>query len=365
MIEGKIALSLFDGMSGGQIALKDLCILISKYYASEIDKFAIQQTQYNFPETIQLGSIVDVDVSKLDKIDILIAGSPCQSFSFVGKMKGMATKCNEEILSLDQYLELKHKGFQFEGQSYLFWEYMRILKDIQKYNPDVLFLLENVEMEKKWERVISEAIGVYGVHINSSLVSAQNRKRVYWTNIRTRKDGLFNEVHSDIPQPKDRGIVPNDIYETEVDDKYFLSEKLINGFLNKKPEWAKTFKPKFAPFNEKANCITQRVAKMAVTDNYIIQLPRGFNKGKCFYNKVPTLTGCSWEQNNLLFNGYAIRRLTPLECARLQTVPEWYEFKYNDPKKGIVDTSDSQQYKMLGNGWTIEVIKHIFSFINQ
>ena len=203
-------LSLFDGLSCGQIALKELGIKVDKYYASEIDKHAIKQTMLNFPDTIQLGSVTDVDVSKLDKIDFLIGGSPCTNFSFAGKRNGMSTTTNEEIYTLDRYLELKADGFQFEGESFLFWEYMRILNDIRKYNPDVKFMLENVEMGKKWERTLSEAIGIFGVHINSALVSAQNRKRIYWTNIRTKQIGLFGEIYSDIPQPEDRGILLKD-----------------------------------------------------------------------------------------------------------------------------------------------------------
>ena len=142
----------------------------------------------------------------------------------------MSTTENEEIYTLDRYLELKSEGFQFEGQSYLFWEYMRILTDIRKYNPNVKFLLENVEMGDKWERVLSEAIGIFGVHINSALVSAQNRKRIYWTNIRVKEVGLFGELHPDIPQPEDEGILLKDILEEEVDEKYYLSEKMISYF---------------------------------------------------------------------------------------------------------------------------------------
>lgn len=178
-----IVLSLFDGMSCGQIALKELGAHVERYYASEVDKFAIAQTQLNFPETVQLGDVRNIDARKLGHVDLLLGGSPCQSFSFAGKRAGMSTKENEEIYTLDRYLELKQAGFEFEGQSYLFWEYIRILHELRETNPNVFFLLENVEMGKKWERVLSEAIGLQGVHINSALVSAQIRKRIYWTNI--------------------------------------------------------------------------------------------------------------------------------------------------------------------------------------
>lgn len=191
-------LSLFDGISGGQTALRGIGANITTYLASEIDKYAIANTMHNFPNTIQLGSVtelnVDEIVEKYGVPDILIGGSPCQSFSFSGKMKGMSTKSGEEIYTLERYLELKSQGFQFEGQSYLFWEYMRILTELRKYNPDIYFFLENVKMLEKWERCLSHAIGVRGIHINSALVSAQNRRRIYWTNIKTKPvagEGLF------------------------------------------------------------------------------------------------------------------------------------------------------------------------------
>ena len=173
-------ISLFDGMGCLYISLIESGIKVDTYYSSEVDKFANAQTKLNIPGIIQLGDVRNVDVSKLGRIDLVGGGSPCQSFSFAGKRKGMSTKCEIQITKLSQYLELKEQGFEFEGQSYLFWEYMRILTDIRKHNPDVKFLLENVEMGAKWERILSEAIGVYGVHINSALVSAQNRKRIYW-----------------------------------------------------------------------------------------------------------------------------------------------------------------------------------------
>jgi DNA (cytosine-5)-methyltransferase 3A len=236
MIENSMnILSLFDGMSCAQIALIEQGIKIDTYYASEIDKHAIAQTQFNFPNTIQLGSVVNVDVAKLKPIDILFGGSPCQSFSFAGKRKGMSTKDEQQILTLEHYLQLKSEGFEFEGQSYLFWEYMRLLNECKpKY-----FLLENVEMGEKWEKVLSKAIGVNGIHINSALVSAQNRKRIYWTNIGLKPAGLFGDLESIIEQPKDKAILLRDVLEAEVNDKYYLSELMQERFAkyleNKKP----------------------------------------------------------------------------------------------------------------------------------
>jgi DNA (cytosine-5)-methyltransferase 1 len=234
-------LSLFDGMSCGQQALERNGIKVDNYFASEIDKYAITVTMANYPNTKQLGSVVDVDGYSLPKIDLLMGGSPCQSFSFAGKRKGMSTKDEQEILTLEHYLELKNEGFEFEGQSYLFWEYMRLLNECKpKY-----FLLENVEMGERWEKVLSKAIGVNGIHINSSLVSAQNRKRIYWTNIGLEPAGLFGYPQSTIEQPKDKGILLKDVLESEVDEKYYLSEKMVN-YVSKTGTKNFYYKPEFA-----------------------------------------------------------------------------------------------------------------------
>lgn len=347
-------LSLFDGMSCGQIALRDLGIPIEVYYASEIDKFAIQQTQLNFPDTVQLGDVRNIDVDKLcenGEIDLLIGGSPCTNLSFAGKRAGLATKENIEILTLDQYLDLKDADFEFEGQSYLFWEFMRILTALRRRNPNIMFLLENVEMGKKWESVLSDAIGIRGVHINSALVSAQNRKRIYWSNIRVREEGLFGYRYTDIPQPTDRGILLRDILEKDVDERYFMSDNLIvsNNHLQKN----------LTDVDSKANAFLATSHKGAWANGMTIIRVDG-NKSSSQPNRVYSDVGKSPNIGNAHFsntiniaNGYRIRRITPTECARLQTIPDWYKWK----------CSETQQYRMLGNGWTVEVIKHIFSFM--
>ena len=323
-------LSLFDGMSCGQIALTNLGCFPAKYYASEVDKFAIQQTRHVFPDTIHIGDVTKVDVSKLDKIDLIIGGSPCQSFSFAGKQAGMATTENIEITDLDQYLDLKIMGFEFTGQSYLFWEYMRILTEVRKYNPDVKFLLENVVMSKKWEAVLTNAIGVDPVKINSNLLSAQNRKRLYWTNI------------AEITQPKDEGIFIRDILEDNVDEKYYVSDRALAGVINR--EKTKGFGGRVVSPDGKANTLC--VSNGSRDRNLIIAASR---ERVCEDGKSNCLTTGRKKENPLIENRGTLRRLTPLECARLQTVPDWYEW--------IV--SNTQIYRMCGNGWTVRVIEHI------
>lgn len=344
-----IVLSLFDGMSCGQIALRELGAKIDIYYASEVDKYAIQQTQYNFPDTVQLGDVCNVDTRELGHVDLLIGGSPCQSFSFAGKRAGMSTKGKEEIYTLDRYLELKQAGFEFEGQSYLFWEYVRILQELRESNPNVLFLLENVEMGKKWESILSNAIGLRGIHINSALVSAQIRKRIYWTNIRTASD-LLGNLYTDIPQPKDRGILLRDILQddADIDESYYLKDKTVKTLLEHKARKTK-------PHRGQENKQVKQLNPSGESNNG--QQPFQQNRVYDIAYKAPAccanLTGGAYMIADGNVDDCRIRRLTPTECARLQTIPNWYKWQ----------CGKMQQYKMLGNGWTIEVIKHILSLL--
>jgi site-specific DNA-cytosine methylase len=177
-------LSLFDGISCGQEALKRADMKIEKYFASEIDKPAIKITQKNYPNTIQIGDVTKVKGSDLPEIDLLMGGSPCQGFSIAGKQ-----------------LDFN------DPRSALFFEYVRLLKETK---PEY-FILENVKMKQWCQDIISEYLGVQPIEINSALVSAQNRKRLYWTNI------------PNVQQPKDKNIMLCDILENQVDEKYYIN----------------------------------------------------------------------------------------------------------------------------------------------
>tara|TARA_R100000231_G_scaffold40328_2_gene35148 strand:+ start:300 stop:1493 length:1194 start_codon:yes stop_codon:yes gene_type:complete len=388
-------LSLFDGMSCGQIALDQLGIPVETYYASEIDKYAIQVTQANYPKTIHVGDVTKLNSKDFTDVDLIMAGSPCQGFSFAGKQ-----------LAFD------------DPRSALFFEFIRLLKEIKpKY-----FLLENVRMKKEFLDIISQevskcypeiAFGISPILINSSLLSAQSRQRYYWTNI------------PNIQQPKDRGIVLKDILETDVDDE--LSQEAKNYMNRSSDKWSggKTRKDVYIKHeSEKGMCLTanmhkgvpygviavdkpkqdkQFVSKEAI-ERYVQDKDSEFNdtynKRTVKGDKSTTIrpnnnTANIWVNEKAIreskpkqvgvaadINGHDIlkrvyspegksptlntmgggnrepkvaqenltwRKLTCRECERLQTVPDDYT-NY---------VSKTQRLKMLGNGWTVEVIKHI------
>lgn len=306
-------LSLFDGMSCGQIALKELNIKFDKYYSSEIDKFAIKQTQHNFPNTIQLGDITkwrEWDVN-WNKCFLILAGSPCQGFSFAGK----------------------HLNFNDE-RSKLFFVFIDILNHVEKLNPNVLFLFENVNMKKEYLRVISECIGVCPVNINSSLVSAQIRTRWYWTNIKTKiiKGMLFTNTISYIPKPVDKKILLKDVLENGSVDR-LKSCCLTANYKNSSYSEYRKRKHNQVVLIDKCGAIT--------TDGMLAATKR-----KRDVDGKSLTTHLSKKK---------VRKLTVMEASRLQTIPDWYEWV----------VSDTQAYKMLGNGWTIEIIKHILKLIDD
>tara|TARA_R110000765_G_scaffold20037_1_gene52222 strand:+ start:4872 stop:6317 length:1446 start_codon:yes stop_codon:yes gene_type:complete len=477
-------LSLFDGMSCGQIALNKLGIKYNKYFACEIDKYAMQVTQHNYPGTVQLGDVqfVTKETFGTHKIDLLIGGSPCQGFSFAGKQ------------------------LNFEDpRSALFFEFVRLLKEL---NPKH-FLLENVVMKQEYQDVISKYMGCEPVKINSALVSAQTRKRLYWTNI------------PGIAQPEDKGIILKDIIEKgdscdmvvkigkelhkedidkpftgvrveQVDDKPIKvgniypsggqngnvysedgkSPSILAGTGNKGTGVGSCNAPKIEQvgdklrhpeatkkgyaeasvgegldltfptsktrrgrtMKDKSNCLTAASHEMgvvidpskpnqinpdksaksssedekgtqphmqdrvfhedgkshALTSSFASRTKIGNFDVRCAAIRARSIdkdgNRVAWKEtkpkqmlevrkdsksnsvtsvqkdNVLTKNQIYWRKLTPLECERLQTVPDGYTLVMEDDKQKV---SNSQRYKMLGNGWTVDVIAHIFKGINN
>ena len=366
-------LSLFDGMACWYEALVRAGIKIDKYYASEIDKYAIQIATKNHPDIIEIWDVCEVKWEDYQDIDLLIWGSPCQWFSVAGKMLNFN-----------------------DPRSKLFFEYVRILREVKpKY-----FLLENVKMKKEWQDIISRELWVEPIEINSSLVSAQNRRRLYRTNI------------PNVSQPTDKGILLKDILEENVDEKYYYSAERWNRIL----AWKYDIVKRLEEVSKKCNTLTtvwggnheKKIAvshcpqtkefqwqwfsleksptllardykdpKVAVdlisvrgggkvlvkqaTKQWFIVANDGdwislaypnstTRRGRVIHWKSNTLT-TEWESHVL--KDKRIRKLTPIEYERLQTLPDNY----------TAWVSDTQRYKMLGNWWTVDVIAHIFRFI--
>lgn len=331
-------LSLFDGMSCGQIALERAGFFVEKYFASEIDKWAVQITQKNYPDTVQLGDVRNWQDWHLPGIDLLLGGSPCQGFSLTGKR-----------LNWD------------DPRSQLFFHYVDCLR---WYKP-TWFIYENVaRMNKSVQDAISQELGVEPIKINSALVSAQNRERLYWTNI------------PNVTQPEDRWIILQDILESghadrfksyTVDANYFEkgSRQLVFSYGKQKGFTRKLDKahPLQASDYKSGNKLNRNQDQNAVVG--LVRVGSDTSISGHDYNqriyadwgKSPTLnTGSGGNlEPKVAIDEFYYRKLTPLECERLQTVPDGYT-------EGV---SNTQRYRMLGNGWTVDVVVHILKSLQK
>lgn len=354
-------MSLFDGIACGYQALKEAGIDVAVYYASEIDRNAIKIAKKNHPDIIELGDINDINFNDfIGKVDLIMGGSPCQDLSIAGKREGLSG-----------------------DRSGLFYKFIEAIETIK---PKYFLLENNVGMPKEAYEEISRLMGCYPIEINSALLSAQNRKRYYWTNIGPQNYNLFGFPTVAIPQPEDKKIILKDILESGVapqDKSFCLTETYYKG----------TFSD-----------MVKKHTRTMIAEPFIISLPHGYNNGSIKEEKAPTMTCSKYEYNHLIAepvrlghleglssaqanrvysiqgksvclnaNGggggaktglykidlpdgkYYIRKLTPIECERLQTLPDNYT-------AGI---ADSNRYKCIGNGWTVAVIAYIFSYLRE
>ena len=299
MIKNNV-LSLFDGVSAGQVALNRLGIKYNNYYASEIDKHAINVTQSHFKDTIQLGDVRNIDGKSLTNIQLIMGGSPCTDFTIMGNRKGMVTSENHEVTDLETYLNLKSEGFNFHGESYLFFEYVRLWKETNaKY-----FFLENVaNMDEKWINIISDIMGVRPLRINSSKLTAQNRDRLYWTNI------------PNVSVPEDKGVLLPDVIPGAVTGAGVRGVP-VKGKV--KPDGRFYYEGKYTY--------------------------RKDNKANCLVCGTTTAKYLSEDGN--------VYDLTPEHTELLQGFDKGYT--------NVEGVPPSKRYGLMGNSWTVDVIEHLF-----
>lgn len=297
------ALSLFDGISCGRVALQRLGIPIETYYTSEIDKYAVAISDYHFPDTVKLGDVTaweswDIDFSQ---IDLILGGFPCQSWSANGHLKGIE-----------------------DTRGQLVYPMLKILERVRQANPDVKFLFENVNMKQQFRDFLTELIQIEPVLINSALLSAQNRERLYWTNI-----PIDN-------QPEDLGLSMDDILESE--------RVLPSLYYDVEADYTGKSTGHVADLHININQSEKRVYSSDYKCPTLTTMQGGNRQPKVMIGEVD--------------EEHIIRRLTPLECERLQTLKDNYTSKgfMNDK---VVSISNSQRYKTVGNGWTVDVIAHI------
>lgn len=304
-----VVLSLFDGISCGRVALERAGIKVDKYYASEIDKYAIKVSEDNYSDIIRIGDVTRVNYRdgilytekgefNVGKIDLLIGGSPCQSFSQSGDGSG------------------------FDGKSKLFWEYARIRHQV---NP-TFYLLENVKMRKEWKDIITGAVGNEPIEINSARVSAQNRVRNYWTNI------------PGVEQPEDMGINLIDIIEDGIVDRD-KALTLTSTYRNNPQLYEYTAQKR------KQIVFLDRSKSYCIDANYW----KGGNPDQYFNKSRRQLVFVQDDGSDIVY----YRKLTPVECERLQNLPDGFTSA----------VSNTQRYKALGNGWNVNTITHILKYI--
>ncbi len=312
-------LSLFDGMSCGRIALERANICVNKYYASEIDKHAIKVSEANYPDIIRLGDVTKWRDWNIDwsSIDLVTGGFPCQAWSMAGRQLG----------------DKDERGM-------LFWTMLDVMKKVREHNSSAHFLIENVKMKKEFEEYIThhteQALGeVYKILINSALVSAQNRNRYYWTSF-------------ECFQPEDEGILLSHILDSGVVDRdkswcidahYFKGGNLKNYFEKHRRQIVMYQPCRVSERGRRLNVIgTHRDDKNG-------EVVRGYECATDYKSACLSTV----QKDNYIAEDYKIRKLTPIECERLQTVPDNY----------TACVSNTQRYKMLGNGWTVDVISHL------
>ena len=360
-------ISLFDGISTGYYSLEQAGFEVEKYYASEIEKQSIQISKYHYPNIIQLGDVKNWENWNIDwsKIDLIIGGSPCQGFSYSGKRLNFN-----------------------DPRSALFFTFVDILNHIKKFNPNVKFLLENVKMKKEWEAVITSFLGVSPTLINSSLVSAQNRQRLYWANWK-------------ITQPEDKHITWGDIREHGVNE-YYYTEKALQWLARHSQRKNKTLdiwqddeKAQMCEASDCKNYSSQRFFGICdlPTDKECIAAMRGRYlvngkrwddpaglKGKTqqyiefrYDGKSNALTTVQKDgivvpftlPNRIPVDMFFFRYKTPIESERLQTIPDNWT-KYGIDEKGkVIEIPKTARYRALGNGWTADVITHIFNCLKE
>ena len=337
MNKGINVLSLFDGIGCGRIALERAGIKVDNYYSSEIDKYAIQIANKNYPqdEVNRLGDVTKWQDWNINwsSIDLVTGGFPCQAWSIAGKQQG----------------DRDERGM-------LFWTMLDIMKKVLEHNPKAKFLIENVKMKKEFEEYItlhtSNALGVVHKHlINSALVSAQNRQRYYWTNV------------PDVIQPEDKGLLIRDILDDEINSSFYMNKPLIlNGKetgqigildYNDNERQKRVYSDDYKSPSLLARSDSPRIIKIGDLDMKASQQIKRVYSTEGLSPTLDTMQGGHRQPKILIEN--KVRKLTPLECERLQTLPD----NYTDC------VSNSQRYKAIGNGWTIDVITHIFKEISN